>query len=147
MKDKLFIFFQYLLPKKCLTRLLGCLASFKGGWLTHQAIRAFVKKYQVDMAEAEREEMHQYQSFNDFFTRTLKENSRPLATADLISPVDGRISQLGPINHNLLVQAKGKHYTLEQLLAAEQGDYFQGGHFATLYLSPRDYHRIHMPCS
>src|SRR5690625_6416154 len=108
MKDKLFIFFQKVLHKKCLTRLLGCLAAFKGGWLTHQVIRAFVKKYQVDLSEAEREEVHQYQSFNDFFTRSLKPARGPRAETGLLSPVDGRISQLGAIKKSLLGQAKGK---------------------------------------
>ncbi|HLS17326.1 MAG TPA: archaetidylserine decarboxylase [Paenalcaligenes sp.] len=130
-----------------MTRLLGCLAAFKGGWLTHQVIRAFVKKYQVDLSEAEREEVHQYQSFNDFFTRSLKPARRPLADTGLISPVDGRISQLGAIKQSLLVQAKGRDYSLAQLLADEDDTAFQNGCFATLYLSPRDYHRIHMPCS
>ncbi|HLR81887.1 MAG TPA: archaetidylserine decarboxylase [Paenalcaligenes sp.] len=147
MKDKLFIFCQYVLPKKLLTRVLGCLASLKGGWLTHQVIRAFVKKYQVDLSEAEREQVTDYYSFNDFFTRTLKADSRPLADSGLISPVDGRISQLGAIKESLLMQAKGKHYSLEQLLAGDDVTPFKGGSFATLYLSPRDYHRIHMPCS
>ncbi|HLR30453.1 MAG TPA: archaetidylserine decarboxylase [Paenalcaligenes sp.] len=147
MKDKLFIFCQYILPKKLLTRVLGCLASFRGGWLTHQVIRAFVKKYQVDLSEAEREQVIDYHSFNDFFTRTLKADSRPLAESGLISPVDGRISQLGVIKESQLLQAKGKYYSLEQLLAGDDVTPFKEGRFATLYLSPRDYHRIHMPCS
>lgn len=147
MKDKLFIICQYILPKKLLTRVFGCLASFKGGWLTHQVIRAFVKKYQVDLSEAEREQVTKYHSFNDFFTRTLKADSRPLAKCDLISPVDGCVSQLGVIKDSLLLQAKGKYYSLEQLLAGDDVTPFKGGGFATLYLSPRDYHRIHMPCS
>lgn len=147
MKDKLFILFQYILPKQAITRVLGWLASCNGGWVTHRVIQAFVHKYQVNLAEAKRDNIRDYASFNDFFTRALKAGSRPLAAADLISPVDGRISQLGPINQQFLIQAKGKEYTLEQLLVEDTGQYFQGGSFATLYLSPRDYHRIHMPCS
>src|SRR5699024_4207873 len=140
MKDKLFIFCQYVLPKKLLTRVLGCLASLKGGWLTHQVIRAFVKKYQVDLSEAEREQVTDYYSFNDFFIRTLKADSRSLDDSGIISAVDGRISQLGAIKESLLMQGKGKHYSLEQLLAAYDVTHFKGGSFATLYLSPRYYH-------
>lgn len=146
MKDKLFIFIQYILPKKNLSKLLGYLASLRAGWLTHQAIRLFVKKYGVDLKEAEKERVEEYTTFNDFFTRALKKNSRYFADSDLISPVDGTISQLGKIHEQSLIQAKGKLYSVYSLLADdEQAADYNNGQFATLYLSPKDYHRIHMP--
>lgn len=147
MKEKLFVLFQYLLPKKTITVLLGWLASKRAGWFTTQAIKLFVKKYQVDLSEAVKEQPEDYRRFNDFFVRVLKPESRPLATSALVSPVDGRISQLGKLDQELLIQAKGKQYSLESLLAQDHdyGPLFESGHFATLYLSPKDYHRIHMP--
>jgi phosphatidylserine decarboxylase len=107
-----------------------------------------VKRYGVDMAEAADPDPARYASFNDFFTRALREGARPLAQADWVCPVDGAISQSGPIEHDRLFQAKGHHYTVDALLGgdSEQAAQFVGGRFATLYLSPRDYHRIHMPC-
>jgi len=157
MADKIFLFFQYVLPKTTISRLLGWLASLNGGYFTHKVIEAFVKRYGVDLAEAKKENIKQYKTFNSFFTRELKEGSRPLADTDLICPVDGRISQLGTIKQGSLIQAKGKSYTVAELLALDalpeetaallsaQAADFATGSFATLYLSPKDYHRIHMP--
>lgn len=148
MKEKLFIFLQYLLPKKLLTIVLGFLASRRAGWFTHKAIGWFVKRYKVDLAEAKQENIDQYATFNAFFTRELKHGSREIAAAGLVSPVDGTISQLGKIHEQSLLQAKGKLYTLQSLLAEQKGAaHYMDGQFATLYLSPRDYHRIHMPIS
>src|SRR5690625_2265082 len=146
MKEKLFIYLQYLLPKKYLSIFLGALASLRAGWFTHKAIQLFVNKYKVNLQEAKQEQVDQYQTFNDFFTRELKEDSREIADSALISPVDGTISQLGRIHDQSLIQAKGKLYSIQSLLANEdRAADFINGQFATLYLSPRDYHRIHMP--
>lgn len=146
MKEKLFIYLQHLLPKKYLSIFLGTLASLRAGWFTHKAIQLFVNKYKVDLQEAKQEQVDQYPTFNDFFTRELKKDSREIADSALISPVDGTISQLGRIHEQSLIQAKGKLYSIQSLLANEDRSAdFINGQFATLYLSPRDYHRIHMP--
>ena len=147
MSDRLFVASQYLLPKKALTRFAGWVAGAKGGAFTTGLIRRFVARYNVNMAEAADPDISSYASFNDFFTRALKPAARPLAQATWICPVDGAISQFGPIKGQQIFQAKGHEYTATALvggdaaLAAE----FRNGSFATLYLSPRDYHRIHMP--
>ena len=147
MPEALFVALQHLLPKLALTRLLGLGARARAGALTTAAIRAFVARYGVDMGEAAQPDPAAYACFNDFFTRALKPGVRPLAQADWICPVDGAISQFGALDGERLLQAKGHHYTATALLGGEPGvaDAFHGGHFATLYLSPRDYHRIHMP--
>ena len=139
---------QYLLPKKLLTILMGKLAGLRGGALTHAVIRRFVAHYGVDMAEAADPRIESYASFNDFFTRPLREGARPIAAAPLVCPVDAAISQFGPIEHDQIFQAKGHSYSTTALLAgdAELARRFDHGHFATLYLAPKDYHRIHMPC-
>ena len=149
MSDTLAVLPQYLIPKQAITALAGKLASKQAGDLTTSVIRWFVKRYQVNMAEAANPDIGSYATFNDFFTRPLKDGARPLAQADLVCPVDGAISQFGPINKDQIFQAKGHSYSTTALvggdaaLAAE----FEDGHFATLYLSPKDYHRIHMPCA
>ena len=142
------VWLQHLLPKQALTILAGSIASARAGRLTHALIRWFVNRYDVEMAEAAEPDPTRYASFNDFFTRALRDGTRPLARADWICPVDGAISQCGDIEHDRLFQAKGHHYTVDALLGgdAQQAELFAGGRFATLYLSPRDYHRIHMPC-
>jgi phosphatidylserine decarboxylase len=148
MSDRLAVLPQYLLPKLLLTRFAGAVAGFEGGALTHALIRWFVKRYQVNMAEAAEPDVTQFPTFNAFFTRALKPGVRPLAAADLICPVDGAVSQCGPIHGDRIFQAKGHDYTAQALLGGN-GDLarqFHGGQFATIYLSPRDYHRIHMPC-
>jgi phosphatidylserine decarboxylase len=147
--DTLAVLPQYLIPKQALTALAGKFASMKAGNTTTSVIRWFVKRYNVNMAEAANPDIASYATFNDFFTRPLKEGARPLAPADLVCPVDGAISQFGPIHKDQIFQAKGHSYSTTALvggdaaLAAE----FEDGHFATLYLSPKDYHRIHMPCA
>ncbi|TXI20255.1 MAG: phosphatidylserine decarboxylase [Ottowia sp.] len=140
---------QYLLPKRWLTRLAARAASARLGDLTHAAIRRFVARYGVDMSEAADPRIESYASFNDFFTRALKPGARPLAAADYLCPVDGAISQFGAIERDQIFQAKGHAYSTTALLGgdARLAAEFEHGQFATLYLSPRDYHRIHMPCA
>ena len=140
---------QYLLPKKLLTVLAGKFASARLGALTQRTIRRFVAHYKVDMAEAADPRIESYASFNDFFTRPLRPDARPIAAAPFICPVDAAISQFGPIEHDQLFQAKGHSYSTRALVGGDQAlaHRFDHGHFATLYLAPRDYHRIHMPCA
>ena len=149
MSDRLAVLPQYLLPKQALTTLAGKFASARLGGLTTSVIRWFVGRYHVNMAEAANPDIASYSSFNDFFTRALKPGARPLAQADLICPVDGAISQFGPIAKDQVFQAKGHTYSTTALVGgdAAAAARFDNGHFATLYLSPRDYHRIHMPCA
>ncbi|TFW10544.1 phosphatidylserine decarboxylase [Oxalobacteraceae bacterium OM1] len=148
MRHRLSVFHQYLLPKQALTQLAGRLASAQGGRLTPRLIRWFAKKYGVDMNEAHNPDLGSYASFNDFFTRALREGARPIADADFVCPVDGAISQCGIIEHDQIFQAKGHRYSTTALVGgdAQLAASFDHGSFATLYLSPRDYHRIHMPC-
>ena len=140
---------QHLLPKQALTSLAGMLAGARGGPATTTAIRTFVQRYGVNMAEAAQPDPAAYPTFNAFFTRALKPGARPLAQAELICPVDGAISQFGAIDGDRIFQAKGHHYTAQALVGGDGAlaAHFHGGLFATLYLSPRDYHRIHMPCA
>jgi phosphatidylserine decarboxylase len=139
---------QYLLPKQLLTTLAGHFASQARGKTTTSVIRWFVKKYQVNMAEALNPNINSYATFNDFFTRALKPGARVISAAELISPVDGAISQFGAIEFDQIYQAKGHSYSTTALVGGDQtlAAQFQNGSFATLYLSPKDYHRIHMPC-
>jgi phosphatidylserine decarboxylase len=140
---------QYVLPKRALTSFGGFVASRRGGARTTRLIKWFVGKYKVDMSEAADPDIAHYASFNEFFTRALKPGARPLASADLICPVDGAISQFGAIEHDQILQAKGHRYSTTALVGgdAKLAARFDHGHFATLYLSPKDYHRIHMPCA
>jgi phosphatidylserine decarboxylase len=146
--DRLAVLPQYLIPKQALTALAGKLASKEAGSLTIGVIRWFVGRYGVDMAEAANPDIASYKSFNEFFTRPLKDGARPLAGADFISPVDGAISQFGAIERDQIFQAKGHSYSTSALVGGDRelAAQFENGSFATLYLSPRDYHRIHMPC-
>jgi phosphatidylserine decarboxylase len=148
MNDALAVLPQYLLPKKALTVFGGWVAGLQAGRFTTALIRWFVKRYQVNMEEALNPDPASYRSFNEFFTRPLKPGARPLVATGLVCPVDGAISQFGPIARDQIFQAKGHVYSTAALLAgdAEWANRFQDGEFATLYLSPRDYHRIHMPC-
>ncbi|MED5622452.1 archaetidylserine decarboxylase [Ideonella sp. BN130291] len=147
--SRLAVFHQYLLPKKALTRFAGWVASAEAGAITTALIRWFVGKYQVDMNEALNPDITSYRSFNDFFTRALRPGARPQAQADLICPIDGAISQFGRIERDQIFQAKGHRYTTTALLAGDSAlaQQFEDGEFVTLYLSPKDYHRIHMPCA
>lgn len=148
MSDTLAVLPQYLLPKKALTIFAGKVAGARGGRWTTALIRWFVQRYQVNMAEAQNPDIASYATFNEFFTRSLKEGARPLAQAAFICPVDGAISQFGPIEKDQIFQAKGHHYSTAALVGGDAAlaAQFDNGSFATLYLSPRDYHRIHMPC-
>jgi phosphatidylserine decarboxylase len=147
MSDRLAVLPQYLLPKQALTRLAGRVASSQNRWTT-TTIRRFVARYGVDMAEAADPDIAHYASFNDFFTRALKPGARPLAESPWVCPVDGTISQLGAIEGDQVFQAKGHRYSTAALIGGDAAlaRRFDDGAFATLYLSPRDYHRIHMPC-
>jgi phosphatidylserine decarboxylase len=148
MSDSLAVLPQYLLPKKALTVFAGWVAGARGGAFTTALIRWFVKRYNVNMAEAAVPDISSYATFNDFFTRALKDGARPLAIADFLCPVDGAISQIGKIDGEQIFQAKGHSYSTTALVGGDAtlAAQFQNGSFATLYLSPRDYHRIHMPC-
>ena len=149
MSERLVVLSQYLLPKQALTALAGKFASACAGGLTTRVIRWFVGRYGVNMAEAADPDIASYASFNEFFTRALKPDARPLATADFICPVDGAISQFGTIDRDQIFQAKGHSYSTTALVGGDAAlaSAFENGHFATLYLSPKDYHRIHMPCA
>lgn len=149
MSDRLAVLLQHALPKRLLTTLAGKAAGARGGPATRAAIRRFVAHYRVNMAEAADPDIASYASFNDFFTRALQPGARPIADADFVSPVDGAISQLGGIDDDQIVQAKGHRYTTTALLGGDAAlaAAFRHGSFANLYLSPRDYHRLHMPCT
>jgi phosphatidylserine decarboxylase len=138
---------QYLIPQQGLTVFAGCMADVKNTRIKNYLIQRFIKKYQVNMSEALIEDPTAYSCFNEFFIRHLKPECRPLAQADIISPVDGCVSELGLIKKGQLVQAKGRHYSVEELLSCneERAQPFIEGQFATLYLSPKDYHRVHLP--
>jgi len=139
---------QYVLPKRGLTALAGRVASRERGTTTTRLVRWFVRKYGVDLGEAVESDPAAYASFNDFFTRALKPGARPIAHAALVCPVDGTISQFGAIEHDQVLQAKGHRYSTTALVGGDHAlaARFHDGSFATLYLSPKDYHRIHMPC-
>ncbi|NLJ12531.1 MAG: phosphatidylserine decarboxylase [Gammaproteobacteria bacterium] len=149
MKQRLFIFMQYILPHHTLSRLIGRLAECQTAWFKNRLIAWFIKRYQVNMSEALLEDPSAYRHFNDFFTRSLKEDARPLDNSEkaVLSPADGAISQLGSIEHGRIFQAKGHSFSLLELLGgdAERAAPFMGGSFSTVYLSPKDYHRVHMP--
>ena len=150
MLDNIKIRLQYILPKQGLTKFAGWFADKNAGFLTQWAIKLFAKAYKVNMNEAQKSELTAYATFNDFFVRALRDDVRPIVAQDnqLAQPADGAVSQLGPINDDLIFQAKGHNYTIEALLAGQYqlAEKFRGGEFITTYLSPSDYHRVHMPC-
>ncbi|MFT4938736.1 MAG: phosphatidylserine decarboxylase [Paraglaciecola sp.] len=149
MLDSVKIALQYITPKHLLSRLVGRLAAAEAGALTTAIIKMFVKHYKVNMAEALRSSPEDYASFNEFFTRELKADARSICADEkqLALPVDGAVSQLGDITHDSIFQAKGHDYSLTTLLGGlpQLAVPFKDGKFATIYLSPKDYHRIHMP--
>jgi len=148
MSDALAVLPQYLIPKQALTALAGSFARAEAGAATRAFIRWFANRYQVNMAEADNPDLASYPTFNAFFTRPLRPGVRPLAQATWVCPVDGAISQFGAIAKDQIFQAKGHSYSTTALVGGDAtlAALFEDGHFATLYLSPKDYHRIHMPC-
>ncbi len=147
--DRLAVLPQYLVPKQALTTFAGWVAGSQWGGVTTGIINWFVKRYNVNMMEAANPDTASYKSFTKFFTRPLRSDARPLATVAFVSPVDGAISQCGPVVGDEVFQAKGHGYSTQALVGGDAtlAAQFQNGEFATLYLSPRDYHRIHMPCA
>ncbi|OCG13923.1 archaetidylserine decarboxylase [Gilliamella apicola] len=150
MSNQLKAIIQYLLPKQLLTSLFGWLAKKQLGSVTTWIIQGFIKLYKIDLSEAKLENAKDYKTFNDFFARKLKEDARPIddAVNSIVMPADGVISQFGTIQDNLLLQAKGHYYSLESLLACHSDmiKFFKHGSYVTTYLSPKNYHRFHMPC-
>ncbi len=149
MKKNLFILFQHLIPQHLLSRLVGLFAECEQSWLKNWLIRRFVKHYNVNMSEAVETNIERYRNFNDFFTRALKPDCRAIDKNpdNLCSPADGAVSEIGDIDYGRIFQAKGRGYGLTTLLGGDErrAQPFINGKFATIYLSPRDYHRVHMP--
>lgn len=147
--DIIFILFQHLVPQHLLSRMAGKLAECEWPWLKNRLIKRFIDHYDVDMSQALESDPHSYPHFNAFFTRALKEDARPIDadTHTIVCPADGAISQLGDIKNGRIFQAKGQSYSLLELIGGdeEHAKLFENGKFATIYLSPRDYHRVHMP--
>ncbi len=140
------IWWQYIIPQHWLSKLMFRFARIENTWLKNKFTRWFVKAYQVNLAEAVRENVENYQHFNDFFTRELKPGARVIGNSKIICPVDGAVSQVGKITHSQILQAKGRDYQVEVLLGNDaRACEFNHGFFTTIYLSPKDYHRIHMP--
>ena len=144
--QKAFSLLQYPLPHHALSRLTGAFAQCDNPWVKNTLINAFIKRFEVDMSQALEPDPSAYATFNDFFTRALKADARPLGDG-LLSPADGTLSQFGRLQAGQLVQAKGHTYSAQTLLGGDTilAEEFLGGSFATVYLSPRDYHRVHMP--
>lgn len=141
---------QYCLPQHALTRFAGLMSHNKIPWLKDYLIRWFIDRYQVDLNEAVNSELQAYPSFHDFFIRKLKPALRPIdaGAQSICSPCDGTISQMGKINQGALLQAKNHTYSVEALLGSEaDAQAFHNGNFITIYLAPKDYHRVHMPFS
>lgn len=149
MKTFLFIFLQHITPQHLLSRAAGWLANSKTPWIKDTFIQKFIATYNVNMDEAENSDPESYACFNDFFCRALKEGARPIDgdSSTLCSPADGAFSQLGKIDRGRIFQAKGRTYSALELLGGNQAlaDSLYEGQFATIYLSPKDYHRLHMP--
>lgn len=150
MLNQLKAIIQYLLPKQLITVIFGWLAKKQLGKVTTWLIKGFCKLYKIDLSEAKISNITEYKTFNDFFARELKDDARPIDTSDnsVVMPADGILSQFGNIQDNQLLQAKGHTYTLESLLACHPNmiKFFKNGAYATTYLSPKNYHRFHMPC-
>lgn len=147
--DRLKISSQYVVPQHLLSRLAGLLAESRWPLIKNTFIDLFINHFDVDMSQALEQDPHAYSSFNEFFTRGLKEGARPITSQGVACPADGAVSQLGRIEDERIFQAKGHHYTLTQLLGGDsaRAEPFRNGDFVTIYLSPRDYHRVHMPYS
>ena len=149
--DKFFIGLQYLLPQHFFSRINGWLAESRISWLKNLLIGQFAKHFQVDMSEAAEPELTAYDNFNAFFTRALIADARPIDATpqSIVCPADGAVSQLGSIENGRIFQAKGQTFSTAELLGGDdpRAEQFSDGEFATIYLSPRDYHRVHMPCA
>ncbi len=147
--EKLFVFFQHIVPQHLLSRITGALAETRYKPIKDFLIRQFIHQFDVDLTDAELTDAEAYPSFNAFFTRALKDEARPVDSSEGVfcSPVDGTISQAGSIDRQTLMQAKGHYFDLETLMAGDSQliEPFIDGAFSTIYLSPKDYHRIHMP--
>lgn len=141
------LIFQYILPHRILSRLMYRLMRIRFKPIKNFTFNRMIKAFNINMDEAQSKNYDDYPHFNAFFTRALKPEARPIDTSkdSLVSPVDGVVSQMGVIDHDLILQAKGHHYTVKDLLASELTDTFNNGHFMTIYLSPKDYHRLHAP--
>lgn len=139
-----FVLSQHLLPQHFLSRCTGLLAKSKIRWMKRFAINTFIRAYDVNMTEAKLSNPEEYASFNDFFTRRLQPGARSI-NGHVSSPCDGTVSELGDIDDATVVQAKNITYSLDQLLATDQVEKYRNGSFITIYLSPRDYHRVHFP--
>jgi len=148
--DSTKIFFQYVLPKHAVSLAAGKLAEVRTGWFKELFIKKFAKTYKIDMSNAIEPDLSKYECFNDFFTRAIHLDSRPIDNDknSFCSPVDGAMSQFGKIEEGRIIQAKGHGFSALELLGGieEQADFFKNGEFCTIYLAPKDYHRIHMPC-
>ncbi|WP_045857393.1 archaetidylserine decarboxylase [Teredinibacter purpureus] len=151
MKSFLFVLLQYILPHHLLSRIVGWFASTEITWIKNLFIQRFAANFDVNMAEAAQESLLEYKSFNAFFCRALKPEARPLEEEEnaLLCPADGAISQAGTINGNTIFQAKGKSFSTTALLGGDEtlAKKFENGQYCTVYLSPKDYHRVHMPIS
>ena len=149
LSSRLFIALQHIIPQHLLSKMMWKLTRCEYKWLLKLILPFFIRQFKVNMAEAKNSDWKSYSSFNEFFTRELNENAREVCSEEksIASPVDGAISQLGEINNDLIFQAKGHAYSLTQLLGDREdlGATFKNGEFNTIYLSPKDYHRIHMP--
>jgi phosphatidylserine decarboxylase len=147
MSTSLSLFIHRITPRRWLTRCAGWLAACRQPWVAQPLIRGYAKWYGIDLAEALHADPRAYDSFNAFFTRALRPGARKLADADWTSPADGIVSQFGRISLGQMIQAKQRRYSGAALLAdADLARALEGGWFTTIYLSPRDYHRVHMPC-
>jgi phosphatidylserine decarboxylase len=148
-KDNLFVLSQFIIPQHLLSRVVGWFASSKIEFIKNLFIKNFAKKFDVNMSEAKIEDLDTFCSFNDFFTRELKDGARPIAGAKLVSPADGAVSQLGKIELGRVFQAKGRDFSVTELLGgdSDRAEPYLNGDFTTIYLSPKDYHRVHMPCA
>ena len=147
-KDKLFTAAQHLVPQQRLSEIAGRFAASRHPLVKKAFVRTFAKAYGITLEDYERKSLNAYESFNDFFTRELAAEARPIDTTEngIVSPADGSISQIGQIERDKLLQAKGTYYTVSHLLAdSDDGQYFADGSFATVYLAPSNYHRVHMP--
>lgn len=151
MLERIHIIIQYLLPKKLITYLIGLAATWKGGLITQYMISFFIRIYDINLKECHKKNLNEYKTFNDFFTRKLNINTRPINKnpSILIIPVDGIISQLGKITDNYLFKIKGSVYHLDELLAGHDSiiNSFRNGVFTVIYIPPQNCHRVYMPCT